>query len=245
MVKIISFASFRGGAGRSVLTAMTGKILSRKNKVLLIDASFGDLSKLMNIDEKFEGCLMQGIADDTFTSSIYKINANLSIIPHHIDTDLDAIHLNSNTSDIKSFQKFTSLLLPIKEEYEYIVIDAPSRFGALMINAIIASDICFQLADLYTNKTENDSDDSIKTFLDVFNEIFQDTIFGGAIIATQGSPQKIIDTYLPQIRHKYSDLVLKNVIEKTKIGKINAAIQGKEEIKVYNNIVDEIITKLK
>lgn len=144
-VKIISFANHKGGVGKTTTTASVGTVLASWGKrVLLID-----MDAQANLSSSF-----LGLDDDESRNSVYdvlvsmkrhkspelpiiNIKENLDIIP----ASLDLAMLDSELASANAREYLLAKTLkPIKEEYDFVLIDCPPSLGVLTVNATTASD---------------------------------------------------------------------------------------------------------
>ena len=142
MGKIISFSNQKGGVGKTtsaVNVAASLGILDRK--VLLIDLDpQGNATSGVGISKKtlkysiYDVLVGKASAADATIVTSFK---NLSIIPAHISlagAEYDLYQGNGAERVIKN------ALAPIKDEYDYIIIDCPPSLSMLTVNAMVASD---------------------------------------------------------------------------------------------------------
>jgi chromosome partitioning protein len=142
MGKIIAIANQKGGVGKTTtainLAASLGVL---EKKVLLIDAdpqANASSGLGINVDEVEQGTYQLLEHSATAQELIMTTDSpNLDIIPAHID--LVAIEIELVDVDQREYM-MRKALAPIKDNYDYIIIDCAPSLGLLTLNALTASD---------------------------------------------------------------------------------------------------------
>ncbi|MBT4482233.1 MAG: AAA family ATPase [Candidatus Latescibacteria bacterium] len=136
------FLNFKGGTGKSVISANYGYRLGQHGfKVLMVDLDpQGHLTKCIGENpESFSKTLfdviinkdpIQSVISSTKVSTIDLIPANLGLSP--IELSLTGLHA-------REF-KLKRALADIEDDYDVIVLDAPPNIGLLNLNAILSVD---------------------------------------------------------------------------------------------------------
>jgi chromosome partitioning protein len=140
-LKTISICNQKGGVGKTTTAITLSSFLAIKGKrTLLIDLDpQGNTTSGIGIDkkllEKSVYSLMTGELKPTDLIMESQI-ANLKIIPSTINLTGAEIEL---VSEMGRETKLKKALVPIENDFDYIVIDCPPSLGLLTINALTAS----------------------------------------------------------------------------------------------------------
>ncbi len=137
MSRVISISNHKGGVGKTTSVVNIGAGLAYKGrKVLLID-----LDPQANLTISFGVSETEHSVYDAFTNeqSLQPINVrkNLDVIPASAELAAAEIELNTETGQESNISK---LIEPIRNDYDYIIIDCPPSLGLLTLNAFAASD---------------------------------------------------------------------------------------------------------
>ena len=136
MSKIISVVSHKGGVGKTTTAhALAYALTQQGKKVLAIDLD--GQCNLSTIAGAMQGKTILAVltGDIAINEAIQEVNG-CSIIPAH--RGLEAIAKVFN--EVGKEYKLTEALEPIKEQFDYIIIDTPPSISILTINALTAAD---------------------------------------------------------------------------------------------------------
>jgi chromosome partitioning protein len=138
-MKVISFSIFKGGTGKTTSTVSTAAALVKKGKrVLLVDLDQqASSTRYLDLDPEASPSLY-----DVFTgaksaqATIRKTKFGIDVLPSHIF--LAAIEEALEPGDE---QKLAGMLTPLKQEYDFILIDTPPGKAMLAFNGLAAADL--------------------------------------------------------------------------------------------------------
>ncbi|WP_100618271.1 ParA family protein [Bacillus cereus] len=147
MTKVITFANFKGGVGKTTAATLFAYLLERQEKkVLLLDFdpqynATEIMFKTYGFNKKIKVSLFEGIQQQDLSKAIISLSKNMDVLPSELDLVGFPAHLYALTDDKeKRFYLLDFLLRQIKDVYDFVIIDVPPTISDYTNNAIVASD---------------------------------------------------------------------------------------------------------
>ncbi|MGC6284047.1 MAG: ParA family protein [Polaribacter sp.] len=141
MGKIIAIANQKGGVGKTTTSVNLAASLGvLEKKILLIDADpQANASSGLGVDVESVEIGTYQVLEHTSKAAdaiVGTTSPNVDIIPAHID--LVAIEIELVDKEDREYM-LKNALDPIKDQYDYIIIDCAPSLGLLTLNALVAA----------------------------------------------------------------------------------------------------------
>lgn len=142
MAKVIAIANQKGGVGKTTTSVnLSSCLASRGKSVLVIDIDpQGNTTSGLGIDKKTVKKSIYDVIindEDIKNTLINTVVDNLSLCPSNIQLAGAEVEL---VSIISREMRIKSSISPLRDEYDFIIMDCPPSLGLLTINALTASD---------------------------------------------------------------------------------------------------------
>ena len=217
MAEIISIANNKGGVGKTTTVVALGHAwASQGKKILFVDLdSQANLSSTL-LDEEYEP--VRTISDafaEKYDLPIEHIDEHIDLVPSGLSlSNFDSITSRYNSREFL----LADLLDPVKDNYDFILIDCPPALGLITYNALVAANhlIMVATADRY-------SYDGMMMIAQIYNDVRESVRLNprlalDGVIITKYRRNKISDMWLEKIRSEVADTLVEPVVrEATKI----------------------------
>ena len=211
MGKVFVFVNQKGGVGKTTSAINIGAYIALSDKkVLLVDFdSQGNMSSGVGVSKKkptiYELLAGQSTPEETIKHTAVK---NLDTISASIDLSGAAIEL----VDQKNREFFLkNALAPVRDKYDYILIDCPPSLGILTLNGLAAAD-----AILVPMQCEYFALEGITLLLQtvkkVQENINKNLVIGGIFFTMYDSRTRLAQDVVMQVKSYFKDVVFNTII---------------------------------
>ncbi len=138
-MKVVTFSIFKGGTGKTTSTVGTAAALAQKGeRVLLVDLDQqASATRYLDLEPEASPSLYDVfMGAKSAQATIRKTKFGIDVLPSHMF--LAAIEEALEPSDE---QKLAAMLTPLKQEYDFILIDTPPGKAMLAFNGLAAADL--------------------------------------------------------------------------------------------------------
>ena len=223
MGKIISLLNHKGGVGKTTSAINIGAGLVELGKrVLLID-----------LDPQANLTLSLGISRQKY--SIYEaVRGESELVPYTVRENFDVVTSNLDLSGAEmelineAGREFIlrELFEPIRDEYDFIIIDCPPSLGLLTLNALTSSDYVF--IPLQTEFLALQGLTKIKQVIDKVRFRLNKKLEIGGVIATMYDHRKVLNRDVVETIKKYFGKKVFNTLIRDNVALAEAPAQRKD-----------------
>ena len=215
MGKIIALANQKGGVGKTTTTInLAASLATLEKTVLVIDADpQANASSGLGVDIKEVDCsLYECIINHTDVhEAIYTTDIDgLDIIPSHIDL----VGAEIEMLNIENREKVMSTLLaPIVNDYDYILIDCSPSLGLITVNALTAADTVIIPVQCEYFALEGISK-LLNTIRIIKSKLNPKLEIEGFLLTMYDSRLRLANQIYDEVKRHFQELVFKTVIQR-------------------------------
>lgn len=211
MSTVISFLNNKGGVAKTTSTINIGAALNQLGyKVLLVDLDAqASLTQSLGFSSELDKTVYEALIGNIKASeAILQKKDGFDVIPAQLDLSMVEIEL---AGEISRESILKDILSPIKDNYDFILLDCSPAIGLLTMNALVASDkiIIPILSEYLAIKGMN----KLLGFADKIKHKLNPELNIAGLLLTRFSARKNLSQMVEQtLRENFGTSVLKNAI---------------------------------
>ena len=217
MGRIYTVANQKGGVGKTTTTINLGAFLAAYDKnVLLVDIDpQANATSSLGIDKNtikrgtYQALLEEGNIRDYV---LHNPKLNLSILPASPDLAGAEVEL---VNEVGRENLLKRKLLPLADEYDYIIIDCPPSLGLLTLNGLVAAENGILIPVQCEYLAMEGLGDLILTIERVRRVISPNLIIRGVFLTMYDTRTNLANDVVQEVRKYFEDKVFETIVPRS------------------------------